>query len=117
MTESTREAALVDAFTTLADSLVAGFDVIELLQSLVETCHDLLDVSEGGILLADDSGELEVVASTRRRGPAGSASAPARSSRSPRSTSATPAGRASPASRASRASARCTPCPCASARP
>jgi len=64
MTESTREAALVDAFTTLADSLVAGFDVIELLQSLVETCHDLLDVSEGGILLADDSGELEVVAST-----------------------------------------------------
>jgi len=64
MTESTREAALVDAFTTLADSLVAGFDVIELLQSLVETCHDLLDVSEGGILLADDTGELEVVAST-----------------------------------------------------
>ena len=64
MTESIREAALVDAFTTLADSLVAGFDVIELLQSLVETCHDLLDVSEGGILLADDTGELEVVAST-----------------------------------------------------
>lgn len=64
MTETSREAALVDAFTTLADSLVAGFDVIELLQSLVETCHDLLDVSEGGILLADDSGELEVVAST-----------------------------------------------------
>jgi len=64
MTETSREAALVDAFTTLADSLVAGFDVIELLQSLVETCHDLLDVAEGGILLADEQGVLDVVAST-----------------------------------------------------
>jgi len=62
--ESDREAVLVDTFATLADSLVAGFDVIELLQTLVETCRRVLDVEEAGILLADDDGDLEVVAST-----------------------------------------------------
>jgi GAF domain-containing protein len=64
MSDVTREAVIVDAFATLADSLVAGFDVIELLQTLVETCRRVLDVEEAGILLADDLGDLEVVAST-----------------------------------------------------
>ncbi|GAA0964821.1 GAF and ANTAR domain-containing protein [Frigoribacterium faeni] len=64
MSETSREARLVEAFATLADTLVAGYDVIELMQTLLETCHDLLDVTAGGILLADDDGDLEVVAST-----------------------------------------------------
>jgi GAF domain-containing protein len=64
MSDASREAVIVDAFATLADSLVAGFDVIELLQTLVETCRRVLDVEEAGILLADDLGDLEVVAST-----------------------------------------------------
>jgi GAF domain-containing protein len=64
MSDVSREAVIVDAFATLADSLVAGFDVIELLQTLVETCRRVLDVEEAGILLADDLGDLEVVAST-----------------------------------------------------
>lgn len=64
MSEAGREAVLVDAFATLADSLVAGFDVIELLQTLVETCRSVLDVQEAGILLADEDGDLDVVAST-----------------------------------------------------
>lgn len=62
--EASREAVLVDTFAALADSLVAGFDVIELLQTLVETCSRVLDVDEAGILLADEDGDLEVVAST-----------------------------------------------------
>jgi GAF domain-containing protein len=62
--ETNRTAQLFDAFATLADTLVVGYDVIELLQALVEYCHDLLDVDSAGILLANPGGELEVVAST-----------------------------------------------------
>lgn len=64
MTTPTRETQLVDAFTTLADTLVLGYDVVDLLQTLVENCRDILDVTAAGILLADDTGQLEVVAST-----------------------------------------------------
>lgn len=64
MIETTRTQQLFDAFATLADTLVAGYDVLELLQTLVEYCHDLLDVDSAGILLAAADGNLEVVAST-----------------------------------------------------
>ncbi|WP_120337855.1 GAF and ANTAR domain-containing protein [Cryobacterium soli] len=64
MNETTRIERLFDAFATLADTLVAGYDVIDLLQTLVETCHHLLDVDSAGILLANASDDLEVVAST-----------------------------------------------------
>ena len=64
MIEITREGQLVDAFATLADTLVADYDAVDLLQTLVENCRDLLDVTAAGILLADASGSLEVVAST-----------------------------------------------------
>jgi GAF domain-containing protein len=64
MTAITREGKLVDAFATLADTLIADYDVIELLQTLVDSCHDLLDVEAAGILLANDRGLLEVIAST-----------------------------------------------------
>ncbi|GHD41871.1 ANTAR domain-containing protein [Mycetocola manganoxydans] len=63
-TETTREGQLVDAFATLADTLVADYDAVELLQTLVENCRDILDISAAGILLADLDGELDVVAST-----------------------------------------------------
>jgi GAF domain-containing protein len=63
--EVSREEALLEAFATLADTLVAGYDVVDLLQSLVETCADALDVTAVGLLLVDpDSGTLDVVAST-----------------------------------------------------
>ncbi|GAB2976281.1 GAF and ANTAR domain-containing protein [Frigoribacterium salinisoli] len=64
MIESTREARMVDLFTTMADTLVDSYDVIELLQTLVDSCVDLFDVAAAGLLLADDRGELDVVAST-----------------------------------------------------
>jgi len=62
---ATRERELIEAFAALADTLVADYDVLELLQHLVETCAALFDVDSVGLLLADPStGALDVVAST-----------------------------------------------------
>lgn len=51
-------------FVELADTLVVGFDVIDLLQTLAERCVDLLDVDAAGILLADQRGNLTLVAAS-----------------------------------------------------
>ncbi|MBF4616044.1 GAF and ANTAR domain-containing protein [Curtobacterium sp. VKM Ac-1376] len=64
MSRAGRETRIVETFTTLTDTLVEGYDVVELLQTLVETCADVLGIDAAGILLANDDGELEVVAST-----------------------------------------------------
>jgi GAF domain-containing protein len=64
MNETTRVERMFDAFATLADTLVVGYDVVELLQTLVDYCQELLDISSAGILLANSDGTLEVVAST-----------------------------------------------------
>ncbi|MBW8871866.1 MAG: GAF and ANTAR domain-containing protein [Leifsonia sp.] len=61
---ATREQELLRAFAVLADTLVEDYDVVELLQTLVETCSSLLGASASGVLLADDNGDLDVVAST-----------------------------------------------------
>jgi len=67
MASETRERQLTTAFVTLADTLVADYDVVDLLQTLVDTCRDLLDASAAGIMLADSTGELAVVASTSEK--------------------------------------------------
>ncbi|BDZ52053.1 transcriptional regulator [Frondihabitans sucicola] len=67
MTGSTREAQLLDTFVTLADTLVVGFDTIDLLQILVERCVVLFDATDAGIMLDNGAGELEVIASTSER--------------------------------------------------
>lgn len=64
----TRERRLTAAFVTLADTLVVDYDVAELLQTLVDTCADLLDASAAGLLLADGDGTLAVIASTTEDG-------------------------------------------------
>jgi GAF domain-containing protein len=64
MAHETRERRLTSAFVTLADTLVADFDVVDLLQTLVDTCAELLDADAAGIMLAEADGELAVVAST-----------------------------------------------------
>jgi GAF domain-containing protein len=64
MESVTREGRLAAAFVTLADTLVADYDVVELLQRLVDTCAELLEATAAGLLLTTESGELEVVAST-----------------------------------------------------
>ena len=64
MARTDRDERILEVFAGLADTLVADYDVVELLQTLVENCEALLDVSAAGLLLADDHGDLEVVAST-----------------------------------------------------
>ncbi|NLP82260.1 GAF and ANTAR domain-containing protein [Microbacterium sp. CFH 90308] len=64
MTALTREARLLETFAILADTLVDDYDVVELLQTLVDACRDLLDTTDAGILLADSTGVLELIAST-----------------------------------------------------
>ncbi|GAA4681454.1 GAF and ANTAR domain-containing protein [Frondihabitans cladoniiphilus] len=62
-----RETELLETFVSLADSLVVGFDTLDLLQTLVERSTSLFDAADAGILLAGSSGELEVIASTSER--------------------------------------------------
>jgi hypothetical protein len=66
MATKTREGQLVEAFVTLADTLVVGYDLVDLLHTLVSQCVPLFDASAAGIILTDDT-ELEVVASTNER--------------------------------------------------
>jgi GAF domain-containing protein len=61
---ATRDQRLLEAFATLADTLVAGYHVVDLLQNLVDTTQEVLKVTAVGLLLADDSGSLDLVAST-----------------------------------------------------
>jgi GAF domain-containing protein len=64
MTETPREYELARAFVSLADTLVADYDVVDLLQNLVDTSVSLLRSSAGGLLLSDEFGVLTLVAST-----------------------------------------------------
>lgn len=61
---STRAERVSVAFVKITDTLVADYDVVDLLHALVEESVGLLDVAAAGLLLADPSGELQVVAST-----------------------------------------------------
>lgn len=67
MTDATRNEQLLEVFASLADTLVADYDVVELLQTLIESCQGLLDVAAAGLLLADEHGDLELVVSTDER--------------------------------------------------
>lgn len=64
MDETKREARLTSAFVTLADTLVADYDVVDLLDTLVNVCADVLAAEAAGLLLAGGDGRLSVVAST-----------------------------------------------------
>jgi GAF domain-containing protein len=55
---------ITQTFVELADTLVVGFDIIEILQTLTERCVDLLDVDAAGILLVDARGTLQMVAAS-----------------------------------------------------
>ena len=62
-----REQDLLAAFTEFADTLVAGYDVVEFLHRLAERCVEFADVSEAGIMLADRDGTLCYIASSSER--------------------------------------------------
>ncbi len=62
-----REAGVTQAFVSLANSLVDGGDVVDLLSGLTTDCARLLDVASAGLLLADPRGVLHVVAASSER--------------------------------------------------
>jgi GAF domain-containing protein len=64
MGEDLREPKLTAAFVKLADTLIADYDVVDLLHTLLEECMGLLDTQAGGLMLADASGDLQLIAST-----------------------------------------------------
>lgn len=59
-----REATLTRTFVQLADTLVADFDVVELLTLLADRCVALLDVDAAGLMLVAPDGRLRVMASS-----------------------------------------------------
>ena len=59
-----RAVRIVRSFVKLADALVSDFDVVEMLDRLVRSCVDLLDVDAAGILLLNQDQTLEVAASS-----------------------------------------------------
>lgn len=59
-----RETLLAKTLVKLADTLVADFDVVDLLTLLADSCVDVLDVGAAGLMLAAPDGELRVMASS-----------------------------------------------------
>jgi GAF domain-containing protein len=60
----TKQALFARALVELADTLVADFDVVELLTTLTDRCVDVLDVAAAGLMLAGPDGDLRVMASS-----------------------------------------------------
>ncbi len=58
------EQRLARTFVQLADTLVDEFDVVEFLQLLVDRAVELLEISAAGLMLADASGRLRVMAAS-----------------------------------------------------
>lgn len=63
----TREAQLARTLVELADSLVADFDVVDLLTLLADRCVEILDIDAAGLMLAAPEGDLRVIASSSAR--------------------------------------------------
>ena len=59
-----REARLAKTFVELADTLVADFDVVDLMTLLADRCVDVLDVAAAGLMLVAPEGDLRVMASS-----------------------------------------------------
>ena len=64
---ATMDERLSATFVELADTLVAGYDLIEFLQTLTERCVELLEVDAAGLLLADAGEALQLVAASTER--------------------------------------------------
>ncbi len=62
-----RERRLLHAFVDAADTLVDDYDVTEMLHQLVVHCVELLDAAAAGLMLSDQRGSLQVVASSTER--------------------------------------------------
>jgi transcriptional regulator with GAF, ATPase, and Fis domain len=61
------EQRLTQIFVELADTLVDEFDALDFLQTLTERSVELLHIDAAGVILSDQHGHLQVVASTSSR--------------------------------------------------
>lgn len=68
MDATTRAEETSRAFVRLANTLVGEFDVLDLLHVLVNESVALLDAAAAGLMLADQDGQLHVLASTSEAG-------------------------------------------------
>ncbi len=59
-----KQAVLIRSLVELAGSLVADFDVVDLLTLLADRCVEALDVTAAGVMIAAPAGQLQVVASS-----------------------------------------------------
>ncbi|MCU1641323.1 MAG: transcriptional regulator [Nocardia sp.] len=59
-----RESRLLDAFVQMADTLVDDYDVVDVLHELVSQCVQLFDAAAAGILMSDQRGGLQMLASS-----------------------------------------------------
>lgn len=64
MSDPSREKRLNEAFVMLADTLVVGYDIVDLMHFLVDTSVELLDAAAAGIVLADGWHRLDVLAAS-----------------------------------------------------
>ncbi|MGW0176347.1 GAF and ANTAR domain-containing protein [Rhodococcus sp. NPDC003322] len=62
-----RETQLLQAFVDMADTLVDDYDVADLLHLLVNHCVNLLGAAAAGLMLSDQRGGLQVLASSTER--------------------------------------------------
>jgi len=62
--EKSRDHAIVRSLVEMADNLVDNFDVVDLLTGLTDRCVRVLGVSAAGVMLAQESAELRLVASS-----------------------------------------------------
>jgi len=62
-----RQTLTANTFVELIDTLVEDFDVIDVLTMLASRCVELLQAAAAGILLADESGHLRVMAASTEK--------------------------------------------------
>ena len=55
---------LLEVFVEVADTMVAEFDVIDLMNTLTEASVELLDAQAAGLMLTDQRGNLQVITAT-----------------------------------------------------
>lgn len=59
-----RERRLTEVFVEITNSLVDDFDVVELLQTVVDAAVELLDIDAAALLLSDQRGDLRGIAAS-----------------------------------------------------
>ncbi|MGD0983255.1 MAG: GAF and ANTAR domain-containing protein [Acidimicrobiales bacterium] len=62
--QSSRELLLTRTLVQLADTLVEGFDIVDLFTFLSARCVEILDVEAAGLMLPQPNGKLGIVASS-----------------------------------------------------